>query len=260
MCPFLKGFRFHQNAFLQLLQNNVNQTCPISLPLKQELTIWAKCVLAGKSGLPIPLKREHPPIKPMQFISYAAGAALSWKHGRPENVSKPNDRGVASLGFQNQNYFFAAILRWPVKFLNTYASNSTLLEIIGLLLPFLCKPNLLVGKHIQLHVDNEALLYTWNKRLCKQSELVSILLQVLHLCEYVLPCRIYLNHVPRCSNPTASMVDRLSRSSTTTEADLSLLKHLELCRPTGPLLQWLQKPTPDWDLPSSIITHLKKLL
>jgi hypothetical protein len=31
---------------------------------------------------------------------------------------------------------------------------------------------MLVGKNIQLHVDNEALIYAWERRLCKQSELV----------------------------------------------------------------------------------------
>jgi hypothetical protein len=63
------------------------------------------------------------------------------------------------------------------------------------------------------HVDNTTdLIYAWDRRLGKQSERISILIQTLHLCEFVLSC-IYLNR-----DLMARLVDRLSRTSTSTEA------------------------------------------
>jgi hypothetical protein len=227
--------------------------------LRQELTVWAKCMLAAKSGFPIPLKQDHPPLRPLQFISDAAGAALSWHKGKRCNISEVNDRGVASLGFEDDRYTFVAILRWPWNFLDTFATNSTLLEAIGLLLPFLCIPQALAGKHIQLHVDNEALISTWNKRISARSELISIIMQALHLCEFILPCRIYVSYIPRCSTPQALLADKLSRYSTTTEVDLQQLSHLNIYQPQGPLVQWLRNPKPDWDLPNNIISYIKTL-
>jgi hypothetical protein len=251
MCPFLRGFRFHENRFLQALAKKETDSKVIPMELRRELTVWAKCLMAAKSGFPIPLKQEQPPLYPYKFISDAAGAALSWLAGKPHNTSRVNDRGVASLGFQDDLYYFVVIVHWPTKFLDKFASNSTLLEAVGLLLPFLCIPTTLAGHHVELLVDNEALVYAWNKRLCKQSAFVSILVQALHLCEFILPCCIYVTHIPRCSTSQASLADRLSRYSTTTEKDLQQLQHLPIQHPAGPLMTWLQHPEPDWDLPTA---------
>jgi hypothetical protein len=100
MCPFLKEYRFNQNTFLQSFAKTA-QPLPISQNLRQELTVWAKCRLAEKSGFPIPVKRGYPPLKPLQFISDAAGTAMSWENGNRSNTSTVNERGVAlaSLGF-----------------------------------------------------------------------------------------------------------------------------------------------------------------
>jgi hypothetical protein len=52
-----------------------------------------------------------------------------------------------SVGFEDDRYTSVAILCWLWNFLDTFATNSTLLEAIGLLLPFLCIPQALAGKH-----------------------------------------------------------------------------------------------------------------
>jgi hypothetical protein len=79
-------------------------------------------------------------------------------------------------------------------------------------------------------------------------------MQALHLCEFILPCRIYVTYIPRCSTPQAMLADKLSRYCSTTEVDLQQLRHLDIYQPHGPLVQWLRNPKPDWDLWRLLIT------
>jgi hypothetical protein len=145
--------------------------------------------------------------------------------------------------------------------LQKFASHSTILEVIGLLLPFLCIPHQLIGKPILLLVDNEAVVYAWNRRMARHNAYVSIFIQTLHMLEAALPCRIFVQYIKRCSTPEAVLVDKLSRTSTTTPVELGKIAHLKMSIPHGPILTWLQNPIPDWTLPPKILSHiLHKLL
>ncbi len=192
----------------------------------------------------------------MTFISDAAGAALSWNTGEKINLSQPEDRGVASLWFTTRQYFFVASLKWNIPMLEMFASNSTLLEAIGLLLPFLCIPQQLVGKYVLLLVDNEAVIYAWHKRMSHRDQYVSIFIQTLHMLEAALPCRIFTQYVKRCSTPEAILVDKLSRASTTDPTALAKIAHLKTVTPQGPLAAWLRNPSADWSPPNRIVTHI----
>jgi hypothetical protein len=188
------------------------------------------------------------------FISDAAGAA------QPASTLQSPDRGVASLGFQNTDYFFASILYWPHPFLQLFPSNSTLLEAIGLLLPFLAIPLKLRGQNVQLFVDNEAVVHAWNRRVSARNEWISLVIQTLHVLEAALPCRIHVQHIPRCSTKPARLVDALSRKCTTTPAELQQIAHLTQYQPQGPLLEWLQDPHLDWTLPLRISQYVQEQL
>ena len=59
---FLKGFRFYQNRFLQMCDNNTNVTIDIPADVKTELTIWLKCIIDNVNGFPIPLITEEIPL------------------------------------------------------------------------------------------------------------------------------------------------------------------------------------------------------
>jgi hypothetical protein len=203
---------------------------------------------------------QHPPLSPAMFISDAAGAALYWQQGQPANISVPYDRGVASVGFKNEDYSFLSTIFWPPEFLNKFASQSMLLESIGLLLPFLCTPCLLPYQSVLLYVDNEALTYAWAQRMSTKNPYTTMFLQTLHMIEAVLPCRIFIQHQRRRSTGPAELVDNLSRKSTTTALDRSKLGHLPVHQPLQPLKGWLDNPTVDWDLPGKIVEHILAIL
>jgi len=260
MCTFLKGFRFLQNKQLQdYAKHNVN-TLPVPTALKDELYIWYRCITDTKRGLPIPETVKHPPLFPVIYISDAAGAALLRYKGKVTNISKPNDRGVASLGLNNGKIQFAAIFRWPKTFLDRFPSKSMFFESVGLLLPFLCVPERLFRKNVLLLVDNNALPQSWNRRMPRKNEYAAIVLRILHMLEAALPCRIFIQYHRRCSTDEAKLVDRLSRKSTTTPEDYSQLQHLPIKTPQGPFVTWLSSPDLDWQICNNTVQYILSCL
>jgi len=202
----------------------------------------------------------NPPLNPITFISDAAGAAIYRFRGITRNISQPGDRGVASLGFHEQHYFFLSVYKWTSQFLNKFLSHSSVFEGVGLLLPFLSIPKQLQHKNILLLVDNEPLVHGWVRRYTKRSFFTSILLQSLHLMEATLPCRIFILHQKRCSTIPATLVDKLSRSSTTDQTTRTAIRHLPNHQPSGPLLTWLQNPTTNDHLPFTIADYVHSIL
>ena len=73
---FLKGFRFYQNRFLQMFENDINVTIDIPADVKTELTIWLKCIIDNVNGFPIPLITEEIPLFFIENFSDTAGAAF----------------------------------------------------------------------------------------------------------------------------------------------------------------------------------------
>jgi hypothetical protein len=57
------------------------------------------------------------------------------------------------------------MLKWPEAFLHNHGSNSAILEVIGLLLPFQCIARELANQSILLLTDNQAVVYAWQKRM-----------------------------------------------------------------------------------------------
>jgi hypothetical protein len=78
-------------------------------------------------------------------------------------------------------------LFWPKHFLELatdnkgahYGSKTTTLEAIGVLLPFLCIPEELVGQHLVFTVDNIAVVYGWENRCVKFDDAASIILMAI---------------------------------------------------------------------------------
>jgi hypothetical protein len=260
MCIFLKGFRFLQNKQLQQYAQQKVNTLPILPQLKEELYVWARCILDTQGGLPIPEMIKQPPLFPETYISDAAGAALLRFKGKVKNISQPKDRGVASIGFRDGMVYFVSILKWPEIFLETFPSKSMFFESVGLLLPFLCKPEQLVGKNVLLLVDNDALPQSWVRRMPRRNEHAAIVLRTLHMLEASLPCRIFMQYQRRCSTDEAKLVDRLSRTSTTTPEDYVQLSHLHIHTPRGPFVDWLSNPTLDWTIPAATVQYILSLL
>ncbi|MFN9978820.1 MAG: hypothetical protein ACK53Y_02840, partial [bacterium] len=109
---------------MQAFSQKKASTLPIPMEVKQELTVWAKCLLATHDGLPIPKFVQYPPLFPVTFISDAAGAAIRRSKGYSTNISIPGDRGVASLGYEDSEYFFLSIYKWQQSFLDKFLTHS----------------------------------------------------------------------------------------------------------------------------------------
>ena len=109
MSEFMKGFWFQLSKLLGSFENCENSRCLVPSFLVSDLRIWKKCILASKNGMPIGLPPMGPPIIAVTFMSDAAGAAYSWTDDKCANLTKPGDRGVASVGFAGENCFLSAV-------------------------------------------------------------------------------------------------------------------------------------------------------
>lgn len=69
-----------------------------------------------------------------------------------------------------------------------------MLETVSLLLPFLTRPEEMVGKRFELEVDHVEVVFGWEKRYCRNDPETSMLLQCLHVLEARLSCRIHVTH------------------------------------------------------------------
>jgi hypothetical protein len=268
MCTFMTGYRYHVVKLLGAFENCETVRKLVTQSLKRDLWIWKKCIATAINGFLIPEPMSAAPVIAKTFISDAAGSAMAFKNGIWENVTCPHDRGVASVGFTADGLNFAGGLKWPFALLtrakdengNWMGSKSTMLECVGLLIPFLTVPKNVMNQYILLYVNNINLVYGWEKRHCKNDQHASILLRCLHVLEARLECRIYVQHARRMFSPMAVLVDRLSRSATTTELELDQIKHLRWHVPGGPLTTWLEDPVLDWDLPSKLVMWVEQKL
>ncbi|MFN9940075.1 MAG: hypothetical protein ACK56I_11445, partial [bacterium] len=88
------------------------------------------------------------------------------------------------------------------------------MEAIGLLLPFICCPEILIGNEVTLLTDNEALVYGWEKRRVPHDTAASIFIRAIHIIAAFLGTSVEVRHLPRMSTPSAELVDSLTRSTT----------------------------------------------
>ncbi len=136
---------------------------------------------------------------------------------------------------------------------------SSTLEAVGLLLPFLTTPDELRGQHVLLEVDNTSVVYAWEKKHGKSDLELSLLIRCLLVIEAYLECKIYVKHVLRRSNLMSTLVDDLSRVTTTNKITTLPLRGIEVKKVVGNLISWLENPVVDWDLPLKIIDDVKLL-
>jgi len=268
MCDFMLGFRFHIVKLLANFENHESEKRIISENLKKDLWIWKKCIKSSEKGLPIPNPPIGPPVTATCFISDAAGASLKWEGKICKNLSIPNDRGVASIGFKGNKIFFAGGIKWPFHLITKmkdsknrlFGGKSTTLECIGLLIPLICEPKNIKNKFVIFFIDDINVIYAWEKKYCKNDQETSIIIRTLHILEAFLECKIFIQHTKRMSNEMATLADHLSRQSTTSSDDLEKIKHTNWKKPSGALIDWLKNPVADWSLPNKILHDVKNKL
>jgi hypothetical protein len=249
MCTFLKGFRFHQSHFLNKFANENTKFLAIPDELKNEIWIWTKAISENTNRFPIPKNWDFSGLFALVLVSDAAGIQ-----------NKKDDVGCASLGLSKAGDFnFIAIQKWSKKFLLFANNNSGVLESIGLLLPFLCIPHKLQNKQIILQTDNLAVVFAWQKKYAKNDEKLSIFIQSLHLIECALHCKIFVEHVHRCSTPAAKMADALTRKSTTPLSFAIDYSHLKIYHPKSPLKIMYERPSVDCKFTLLLADHVSNL-
>ena len=250
---FLKGFRFFQNKFLQQFENNTEISLPIPLDLKAELLVWFKCIVDSKMGLPIPTITENIPLFYVENFSDAAGAAFT-----SSNKTNPikDERGAAAITIVNNIINCYTAVTWSYELISKFPHNSALIEAIGLIMPFLEFPDRFAGKFVKCNVDNISLVFNWEKRCTKTDVPTFTILQTLHILEFALPCKIFVDHSPRRSSKETKLVDNLSRADSTTKVDIELLGKAEKRFLSGPLGEWCKNPSLHVDsLPVNIVDH-----
>jgi len=239
MCPFIKCFKFHQNKLLQQFENLKISSLKIPLQLKKELNIWKNCIGDNKNSFPIPKIITEIPIFYVENFSDAAGASFD-----PLNPEKPikDTRGAASITIIKNKIIQCTTAYWPYNFMCKFPHNSALLELIGLISPFITCPKLFSGQYVKCNVDNISLLFSWENKTCKNDANLYELIKLLHMLEFAIPCKIFIDHSPRRSSWQTNLVDNLTRDVTTTEKDLKILENVAKHELKGNFKNWINNP------------------
>jgi hypothetical protein len=256
MCPFLRAFKFNLNKDLSYLAVNSNCKKKLSVNAKKELKIWANFLLDKCEWFPIPSRYHFPPLSRFELISDASGKVSEEKVG------------CGNLGFNfDGTICFAHQLFWPKNFLSSidgmgssFYCKTCMLEFVGIIIPFLVVPDMLAGKYVIVQVDNIGCVFGWINRQVAEDEMSSIFVRALHVISNYISCHIHIVHVPRNSTWAASVVDRLSRDSTTTRNDKRLIESFGSFVLPKKLIEWLKNPREDWGLVYNLLDHVKGII
>ena len=118
-------------------------------------------------------------------------------------------------------------------------------------------PEQLANQHIIVKVDNIACYFGWINRHVSGDVMASILIRTLHLVCAYLGCQVHVEHLPRKSTWDANLVDRLSRSRSTTKQDRLLLASFRFPEVPVVLQEWMCDPVEDWELANRILDFVK---
>jgi hypothetical protein len=267
MCPFLRGFRQPLHTLLMEFKENKDIELPIPQAVKDDLRIWAAAMDTASKGLPIP-RRPTPHLpSALTFASDASGAQFNKHNGKFFTLPYEGERGAASINvIEEDDIWFYASITFPKSFLldrrdsldHAYGCKSSTLEAIGLILPFVCCPELLVGKEVTLMTDNEALVFGWDKRRVPHDTSASIFLRALHIISAYLGSSVEIRHLPRISTPSAELVDALTRSTTTLQHHREIVSQAPTVVIPSILTEWLEDPSEDWQLPFQLLYFVQK--
>jgi hypothetical protein len=266
MCPFLQGFKHPLLMFLKSFNEDDDIELLTPPQVHEDLLVWAAAVQCAGTGLPIPHRPFLMPEPDFTFVSDAAGAQFH-KQGDVFIPIQPDGfRGAASINCaDDEELWFCARVIWPQHFLleardssnHAYGCKSTTLEAVGIILPFLCVPEMLRGKEVLLLTDNMALAYGWSSRRINEDVSASILIRASHIISAFLGCRVRVMHLPRMSTHSARLADQLTRESSSGRHILSAIAHAMVPDIPDELTEWLHSPNEDWDLPLRLLQSVR---
>ena len=251
MCQTVKFHRRAGNAFLCSFKGNENIVRMVPPKLKEELTLIAKIAESTKRGLPIAEGQSQPSLSALIFFTDAAGASYTMSQGE-RKYHNNQGRGVACIGGAHLDEIWGwSKLDWPEGFLTgqldekgvAFGSKSTMLESVGMLLPFLCFPDIVRGRHIVFKIDNMAVLFGWYSGYVKNDESASEVIKAVHYLSGIYGTTVHVEHVDRVSTEMAQLADELSRKSESSiERAVDALRKAEFKPVGGCLMEWLKDP------------------
>jgi hypothetical protein len=257
LMPFMKFFNKPLNDMLRDCYESPSGKSVVSEVVKNDLWVWAACILGGEGGgYPICSYYYAPPLRYKSFASDAAGVPFT-------AIFKENT-GVGCIGFNEQGEIISAFQYfWKFSFVAwkdskgaEMGSKTTTLEMIGLLCNVLLNIDVIRNQHVVLLTDNIACYYGWISRSVKEDITASILIRCIGLLAAFVGSQFHVVHLPRLSNWEGQVVDRLSRSSTTTRWDRNLLASFKDQRLPRCLELWLESPSEDWSLPVRLLNEI----
>jgi hypothetical protein len=264
MAPFLKFYKARSNQVLAGSKEDYDIVC-LDDRMRADLLVCARVAEEAKVGLPIPSRPGLAPLFYLEFYSDAAGAKFALQNGERVALNAVGDRGIASVLIMGSSIRWSCVESWGMHLLDEardsrghyFGSETTLLEAVGVLLPFVCVPELLRGRHLVFKVDNKAVVYGWKNGGVKFDCEASIVLRAVHLLASYLGATVHVMHQPRRSDDWSILVDNLSRKSTTTEEDKQRVAGASQSKLTGQLKEWLEEPGEEWDLPMKLLEELE---
>jgi hypothetical protein len=211
--------------------------------------------------LPISSHLFEPSRWTKEFVSDAAGLAAqaSWQ-------TKP---GCGNVGIDmDGTVIFANQFIWPSEFIRhksdehsvRYGDKTTTLETIGLIIPLLLVPELLVNQHVRFMVDCLGTVFGMHNKAAKGDETASVFIRAAYLIAGFLGCTLHVQHLPRVSDWGALVSDRLSRESTTTRQDKNLIDAFHNRKLPQCLLRWFQGPSVDYGLATQLLEHVERII
>jgi hypothetical protein len=266
MCPFLRGFRQPLHTLLVAFKDNNDILLPVPREVKDDLHIWASAMDTAAKGLPIPCRPSPHLPTAICFASDASGAQFNKHQGRFVTIPYTGERKAVSINaIEDEEVWFFASVTFPRVFLlekrdssdHAFGCKSSTLEAVGLLLPFLCCPDILVGKEVTLLTDNEALVFGWDKRRVPHDNSASIFLRAIHIISAFLGASVEIRHLPRMSTPSAELTDALTRSTTTKACHKEAISQAPPVTIPSMLTDWFQNPSEDWNLPVVLLRYVQ---
>jgi hypothetical protein len=267
MCQFAMGYKFHLAKFLAHLTVNPDLTAPVPALARADLQIWIRMVESAAGRLPIPHRPVPPALSALTFVSDAAGAKFAKIDGRFVPYGDGGDRGGASISaIEDGPIWFHASVTWPENLLlhardsqdHAYGCKSPTLEAVAMILPFLCCPQYLLGREVRLLTDNEPVVFGWEAKRLPNDESASIIVRSLHIISHFLGAIVTVQHLPRMSTESAILADKLSRAATTGPEERRAVREAIPYKVPDALLQWLQQPSEDWELPNNLLKEVQQ--
>ena len=137
--------------------------------------------------------------------------------------------------------------------LSKLGSKTTPLEFLGILLPFMVRPELVANKHVVVKVNNINCFYDWINRKTSGGIMALILIRALHVISAYLSCIAHVEHLPRKSSWDATVEDRLLREKTTLKCDVKMMSSFDFKPLPKCLWDWIRNPSEDWSLADKLL-------